>query len=48
MGQMLDARELDLLFAGENILLPTHPRALALATTSSASAGTATGGCETG
>ena len=30
MGQMLDARELDLLFAGENILLPTHPRALAL------------------
>jgi DNA-binding transcriptional LysR family regulator len=30
MGQMLDARELDFLFAGDNMLLPAHPRALAL------------------
>jgi DNA-binding transcriptional LysR family regulator len=30
MGHMLDARELDLLFVGENMLLPLHPCALAL------------------
>lgn len=30
LGQMLDARELDLLFAGGNTLLPEHPRTLAL------------------
>ncbi|MBN8490748.1 MAG: LysR family transcriptional regulator [Burkholderiales bacterium] len=30
MGQMLDARELDFLFSGENFLLPSHPHTLAL------------------
>ncbi len=30
MGQMLDARELDFLFSGENFLLPSHPHILAL------------------
>lgn len=30
MGELLDARELDIHFAGENFLLPVHPHTLAL------------------